>query len=206
MKNQRNYLKVSNTHCMFKISYDKAVVFSVQHYCSLIALGTYARQALLGLEVIHAKGIIHGDIKPENLMLDEHNRIKIIDFGATLTGFFSHMYFKLVFKCYSLIKTEAFLLKPESDNIVSVSEVIVNQSVQPALIGYNTINMEKLQERKPLRNLKTANFQRTVRKKCLSVLDLTYYLTKLYIYQLQKQAFEAKQYKYFNYSHNKILF
>ena len=36
-----------------------------------------------GLEAIHALGIIHRDINPNNIMLDENGRVKIIDFGIS---------------------------------------------------------------------------------------------------------------------------
>lgn len=43
-------------------------------------------QICLGLEHAHAKGIVHRDIKPGNIMLTEYGRIKIADFGlAKLT-------------------------------------------------------------------------------------------------------------------------
>ncbi len=39
------------------------------------------RQVLSGLDALHASGIIHCDIKPENLLLTDEQTIKIADFG-----------------------------------------------------------------------------------------------------------------------------
>lgn len=41
-----------------------------------------ASQCCEGLQAAHEKGIIHGDIKPENIMLTPGNRVKILDFGV----------------------------------------------------------------------------------------------------------------------------
>jgi len=41
-----------------------------------------AAQCCDGLQAAHEKGIIHGDIKPENIMLAAGNRVKILDFGV----------------------------------------------------------------------------------------------------------------------------
>jgi eukaryotic-like serine/threonine-protein kinase len=43
---------------------------------------TIAAQCCEGLHAAHEKGIIHGDIKPENIMLTPGNRVKILDFGV----------------------------------------------------------------------------------------------------------------------------
>jgi serine/threonine-protein kinase len=41
-----------------------------------------ANQCCEGLQAAHEKGIIHGDIKPENIMLAPGDRVKILDFGV----------------------------------------------------------------------------------------------------------------------------
>jgi serine/threonine protein kinase len=39
------------------------------------------------LEYIHSQGVVHRDLKPENIIVDDNDRIKLIDFGiASLAG------------------------------------------------------------------------------------------------------------------------
>jgi eukaryotic-like serine/threonine-protein kinase len=42
----------------------------------------FASQCCEGLQAAHEKSIIHGDIKPENIMITPGNRVKILDFGV----------------------------------------------------------------------------------------------------------------------------
>jgi serine/threonine protein kinase len=46
-----------------------------------IALRTAARQLLDALSYCHSLRVFHGDIKPANLLLDAHGRVKLADFG-----------------------------------------------------------------------------------------------------------------------------
>jgi formylglycine-generating enzyme required for sulfatase activity len=54
---------------------DKKGPLPVAHACH------YARQAALGLQYAHERGMVHRDIKPQNLMLTPKGVVKILDFG-----------------------------------------------------------------------------------------------------------------------------
>lgn len=56
---------------------------------------TYIVQILQGLDYLHARRILHLDIKPENIIVTHMNLIKIIDFGS------AQMYNPLFLKQFS---------------------------------------------------------------------------------------------------------
>lgn len=41
----------------------------------------YIRQAALGLQYAHEKGLVHRDVKPANLMIDRRGQVRILDMG-----------------------------------------------------------------------------------------------------------------------------
>lgn len=72
--NKRNYRKNVNTNLDTKDNsfvFDEAKVFM------------YFFQTMLGVDYLHYKNVIHKDIKPENLLIDKNDNVKIADFGCS---------------------------------------------------------------------------------------------------------------------------
>jgi len=53
---------------------------------------TIVSQIIKGLRAFHRRDMVHQDIKPENIMIDKHGIIKIIDFGSTQVAGLKEIY------------------------------------------------------------------------------------------------------------------
>lgn len=56
---------------------EKAVPYDEEH-CRC-----WFRDLILGIEYLHAQGVVHRDIKPDNLLLTDEDVLKIVDFGVS---------------------------------------------------------------------------------------------------------------------------
>ncbi|KAJ2082314.1 rim15, signal transduction response regulator [Coemansia sp. RSA 988] len=47
----------------------------------------YLAEVVLGIEDLHARGVVHRDLKPDNLLIDSEGHLKLTDFGLSKLGF-----------------------------------------------------------------------------------------------------------------------
>src|SRR5690606_18214152 len=53
---------------------------------ALVRVASIFRRVLDAIEALHARGVIHADLKPENVMLSPHHggeRVRLVDLGAS---------------------------------------------------------------------------------------------------------------------------
>ncbi|XP_073479082.1 protein kinase C delta type-like [Aquarana catesbeiana] len=56
--------------------------------CDLSTMRRLAAELLCGLQFVHSKGILHGDVIPENILLDCNGHVRLADFGNAETNMF----------------------------------------------------------------------------------------------------------------------
>ncbi|KAJ8391475.1 hypothetical protein AAFF_G00089490 [Aldrovandia affinis] len=57
-----------------------------KNYLEEAEVQKYIRQLVMAVEHLHRAGVVHRDLKIENLLLDENDNIKLIDFGLSNCG------------------------------------------------------------------------------------------------------------------------
>ncbi|XP_006883242.1 PREDICTED: testis-specific serine/threonine-protein kinase 4 isoform X2 [Elephantulus edwardii] len=73
----------SRVYIVLELAQGGDVLEWIQHYgaCSEPLAGKWFSQLTLGIAYLHSKGIVHRDLKLENLLLDKRENVKISDFG-----------------------------------------------------------------------------------------------------------------------------
>ncbi|KAJ7883058.1 kinase-like domain-containing protein, partial [Mycena leptocephala] len=66
-----------------------ALIRSLGHIRREDTTRDYILQIAQGLEYLHRQGIIHRDLRPENILIDEAHRLKLADFGLVQKAFLS---------------------------------------------------------------------------------------------------------------------
>lgn len=90
---EMNHKNIVRLYDFFK---EENIVYLIMEYCtggnlfnymskkmpmSLDNIQKFFKQTVDGVDYIHKKGFINRDIKPENILLDNHGNVKICDFG-----------------------------------------------------------------------------------------------------------------------------
>ncbi|XP_051051621.1 testis-specific serine/threonine-protein kinase 4 isoform X2 [Phodopus roborovskii] len=73
----------SRVYIILELAQGGDVLEWIQRYgaCSETLAGKWFSQMALGIAYLHSKGIVHRDLKLENLLLDKRENVKISDFG-----------------------------------------------------------------------------------------------------------------------------
>lgn len=86
---------VSQLHCAFQDDRHLYMVMEFMAGGDLVTLTMnydipekwarfYTAEVVLALNAIHSMGFIHRDIKPDNMLLDQHGHLKLADFGTCM--------------------------------------------------------------------------------------------------------------------------
>jgi serine/threonine protein kinase len=82
----------------------------------------FARQAALGLEHAHQRGVVHRDVKPHNLLLDATGRVRLLDFGLAMVreGETGDEFSMAMIFGHECVGTAEFIAPEQADDSLSV--------------------------------------------------------------------------------------
>ncbi len=111
-----------------------------------------AREALLGLEALHQRGMIHRDIKPGNLLLAPSGRTKLADFGlvsddlvagyGSYNGYYFHLAPEVLAKRTTSTKTDVWAMGVTLYRLLN-GETWWNEYLETKGIGPTDVNTIK---------------------------------------------------------------
>ena len=86
-----SYYAFTSAHCVYIVMEyapggDLASLLSAVGRLGEPAARAVAADAVLALEFCHAAGVVHRDVKPDNLLVDGKGRVKLADFGLSTAG------------------------------------------------------------------------------------------------------------------------
>jgi len=90
------------------ISLDQLIQFDVERVKA--HRDRWEKELFSAIEFSHYSGIVHSDIKPQNIIIDSHHRLKIIDFGiarilSQSVNFFSENHLRVWTPAYASLNT-----------------------------------------------------------------------------------------------------
>ena len=63
------------------------------HYFSEEMAKCYIAETIMAISYLHSKGIVHRDVKPDNMLITSDGHIKLTDFGLSKVGFLERSFF-----------------------------------------------------------------------------------------------------------------
>lgn len=91
------------------------------------------RQVLAGLDYVHSHNVVHGDLKPENMLLSVRGVVKLADFGSSRSVGRYFVSTNLAHRCLCRTGLEHKAQRSINPPLLETSNRCVGVEVEPAL-------------------------------------------------------------------------